>query len=577
MKSNRKENRVAHQKPIRLWPGILLVIVQWLISIILPRVIPVPEMIMYGLLGGLFLGLMIIVWWLFFSRTPRLERWITLIFIIVVMFATSFFIDESIITGNMGLMYIFHAVPVMCLALVAWATVTCHLSNTTRRFALIITILLASGAWILLRTDGIDGAGLPDFNWRWASTHEDRMLEKADYGSSEKPSIKVTLAPAAEWPGFRGPDRDGIIKGIQIESDWEKETPEELWRKPVGPGCSSFAISGKLFFTQEQRGEYEIVSCYDLLSGEPVWQHSDEVRFWDSHAGAGPRSTPTLVGNRVYTLGGTGILNSLDARTGSLLWSRDAAADAGVNVLTWGFTGSPLVVNDAVIVALAGKLVAYDTLNGQPLWFGPDGGSSYSSPQLLTLSGIPQVLMMSGTGVIGVEPASGEILWEYPWPKADHILQPAYIENNDLLLSDEYKGIRRISVTWNGDEYSTEEVWISSEMNVNFNDHVINKGYAYGFNGPALACIDLSNGKRLWKGDRYRGWLLLLADQDLLLVLSERGKLALVRATPEKFTELAQLKAIDGKTWNHPALAGDVLLVRNSREMAAFRLPLAGN
>ncbi|TSA28961.1 MAG: hypothetical protein D4R67_02925 [Bacteroidetes bacterium] len=578
MLSKRKQvqtDKPIQRKPLRLWPGVVIVILQWLVWFVLPRIFPNDEMMMIGVVGSLAGVLAVIVWWVFFSRARWFERVGALLLMIVALYAVSFLLDKSIATSNMGLMFIMFSIPVMCLAFVIWAVATSRLSPSIRRVTMVVTILVAAGLWVFLRTDGMNGVGQHELNWRWAKTPEDRLLEQAGSQSSANMSVLVAEITSTEWPGFRGPDRDGIVGGLKIGTNWSAHPLKELWRRPVGPGCSSFAIRGNACYTQEQRGEYELVSCYNLTTGEPLWQHRDSVRFWDSHAGAGPRSTPTLAGDRICTLGGTGLLNVLNADDGSLIWTRNAAADAGVKVLTWGFTSSPLVVGDVVIIALAGKLAAYDVQSGQPLWFGPDGGSGYSSPHLVTIEGVPQVLLMSASGMISVDPATGKQLWEYPWPIEDRILQPALIGHADLLLSQEYTGVRRVSVSQQGDGYSIKELWTSDKMKVNFNDHVIHKGYAYGFDGPSLACLDLKDGKRMWKGDRYRGWILLLADQNLLLVLSEKGDLALVEATPDKFTELARIKAIGGKTWNHPALAGNVLLVRNSLEMAAFRLPPA--
>jgi outer membrane protein assembly factor BamB len=320
-----------------------------------------------------------------------------------------------------------------------------------------------------------------------------------------------------------------------------------------------------------------MVTCYKLNTGEPVWRHSDSARFWDSHAGAGPRSTPTLQNGRVYTLGATGILNVLDANSGALVWSRNAASDAGVKIQPWGNTSSPLVIDSIVIVALSGKLATYDIANGKPLWFGPDGGNSYSSPHLITIDSVRQVLMMSQSGALSVNPANGKPLWKYSWPMDGRILQPAVISDGELLLAGEDKGVCRILVTHTDGIWAVKELWKSAEMILNFNDFVIHKGYAYGFDGPRIACLDIKDGKCEWKGDPYRGWLLLLADQDLLLVLTEKGAVALVEANPDHFKEPGKIQAIKGKTWNHPALVGDVLVVRNNLEMAAFKLALKGS
>ncbi len=383
---------------------------------------------------------------------------------------------------------------------------------------------------------------------------------------------------AAEWPGFRGPGRDGVVRGTKIGTDWAAAPPVELWRQPVGPGWSSFAVRGDLLYTQEQRGEDEVVSCYKVSTGEPVWRHRDATRFWESNAGAGPRATPTLSEGRLFTLGATGIVNALNAIDGSVEWSRNAASDTGVQVPGWGFAGSPLVFQDLVVVATAGRLVAYDAATGDPRWMGPKGGWGYSSPHLAKLGGVAQVLLLNGAGVISLSPTDGELLWEHGW-RSDGIVQPSLTEEGDLLigsgsgLAGAASGTLRIAVSRQGGGWNVQERWTSIALKPYFNDFVVHRGHAYGFDGSLLACLDLADGKRIWKGGRYgHGQLVLLPDQDLLLVLSEQGELALVGATPDGFTELARVPALEGKTWNHPVLVDDILLVRNDREMAAFRL-----
>jgi len=573
MNLNRKQEKSSDtlkRQSLRLLPGVIIVVLQWLLRFVVPMI--EPKAMIIGIFSGLLGGVAILVWWLFFSRAPRIEKWGALVLIILSLYVTSFLIDESISRANMGLMFIIHSIPVMSLAFVFWVVVSSRFSVVIRRVTMIITILLASGIWIFLRTNGMTGDGRQILGWRWAKTSEERLLTQTAKYSSEILSIDTNALSVAEWPGFRGRSRDGIVKGTNIRTDWSVSPPVELWRRPVGPGCSSFAVHGNLLYTQEQRGEYEAVSCYNLTDGKPLWVHQDKARFYEPHAGAGPRSTPILSENHIYTLGATGILNAMDRSDGSVIWSRNAVTDAGVKIPDWGITSSPLVLDTIVVVALAGKLAAFDKSTGEPVWYGPDGGSGYSSPQFLILNGVPQVIHMSKTGAVSVEPNTGKTIWEYPWEIQDRILQPSIIEGGDLLFSGENKSIRRISIMEVSDGYSIREIWNSNQIKVNFNDFVIHKGFAYGFDGPYLTCIDLSDGMRKWRGDRYRGFTLLLADQDVIVVLTEKGEVALVQAAPEKFIELSRFQALNGKTWSHPVIAGNILVVRNAQEMAAFRL-----
>jgi outer membrane protein assembly factor BamB len=462
------------------------------------------------------------------------------------------------------------------------------------------------------------GAG-SEIHWRWTPTAEERLLSQASDDPAptqtpanvEAPTVPVpqptpsatsaATSPAvnadkmsppsasprvavasndAEWPGFRGPDRDSSVHGVRIDTDWSRTPPVQLWRRAIGPGWSSFAVRGDLIYTQEQRGDDEIVSAYRMSTGEPVWRHRDAVRFWESNGGAGPRATPTLHHGDVYAFGATGILNALEAGSGKLLWSRNVAAETKTDVPGWGFASSPLVIDDVVIVAADATLVGYDVASGRPRWVGPVHQGSYSSPHRTTIDGIPQVLLLGGSGVTSLAPSTGTLLWEHRW-QGVAIVQPALTSDGVVINTiggTGGNGTRRLAVAHGPSGWKVEERWTSNGLKPYYNDFVVHKGYAFGFDGSILACVDIETGQRMWKGGRYgNGQLLLLADQDVLLVLSEDGNLALVAATPGEFKEIARVPAIEGKTWNHPVLVGDVLLIRNGEEMAAFRLSLASD
>jgi outer membrane protein assembly factor BamB len=623
----------TYRKPLRLWPGVVLAFIVVVARYVIPAIVP-EDAVMFelplgliGIFAGMLAALGIVLWWLLFSRAAWSERLTAIVLMIVAEFALRPLVHESIRTGNMGYMLVFYATPILSLAIVAWAVATRRLSDPLRRHAsLVVAIVLASVPFVLIRTAGVSGTGA-ELHWRWTPTPEDRLLAQANdepeapgvpaapaetpaEPSPTKPADKpaepppaaapakpepakpapVTTEPAAppaivrraEWPGFRGPNRDSVIRNVRINTDWSSSPPIVMWRRPIGPGWSSFAVQGDLLYTQEQRGEHEIVSCYKVSTGEPVWRHRNPVRFWESNAGAGPRGTPTLSNGRVYAFGATGILNALDAANGKLLWSRNAATDTGVAIPEWGFASSPLVIDDVVVIAVSGQLVAYDAGTGTQRWKGPKGGAGYSSPHLLTIDGVPQIVLLRGSRTISVAPGDGKLLWQHIQQPGAGIVQPALVSDGDVLITNADMmggvGMRRVSATKGPAGWTVEERWTSRGLKPYFNDFVVHKGHAYGFDGSILASIDLSTGERKWKGGRYgQGQMLLLADQDLLLVLSEDGDLALVKAIPDQFTEAARIPALDGKTWNHPVLVRDILLVRNGEEMAAFRLPVAGS
>ena len=620
-------------KPIRFWPGVVLAIVLLLARYVAPAL--VSDLEIFGLPFGvaamfaaLAAAVAIVLWWLLFSRVPWIERLSALALAILGFVVTLRLVDISIAGAAMGFWMYIQAIPVLALALVVWSVIADRLSIGGRRAALLAVIVLALVPWTLLRTSGTMGMG-SQLHWRWTPTPEERLLAQASdeptapvplpapapaapaettskepaaatpddkavtratNAAADAPNASKTVEPArtdpvraegarVEWPGFRGPNRDSVVHGVKINTDWSAAPPVEMWRRPIGPGWSSFAVRGELLYTQEQRGDDEIVGCYRLSTGEPVWRHRDAVRFYESNGGAGPRATPTLHQNRVFTFGATGILNALDAGTGKVVWSRNVATDTGRRIPDWGFASSPLIIDDVVIVAAAGTLAGYDIATGNQRWKGPSYGGSYSSPHRATLDGVVQAVLLGGPGVISVDPANGTVLWKHEWSPGP-IIQPALTEDGDILVNAIVAtggvGTRRLHVTRGSGGWNVEERWTSTGLKPYFNDFVVHEGHAFGFDNNILASINLKDGARNWKGGRYgNGQLMLLADQDLLLVISEEGELALVGATTDGYKELARFRALDGKTWNHPALVGDVLLVRNGEEMAAFRLPLA--
>ena len=599
---------VPTRQPLRLWPGIAIVALVWLTRVAAPIVGLSPwTEFMLRVLGGFAGAVAVLIWWLGFSRTSWVER-VGVVGVTAAVLAATLTIGDS----SMLVWVLWYAAPVLSLAAVVGAVLGRTLNDRKRLLVMAVAIALPGAATLVLRIPGVAGQGVAAFAWRWTETSEQRLLGRSDeprettlrqpvaagapttaVTSAAKPDLAVdatTLTPSPtatpvenaarliRWAGFRGADRNGTLPGVRIDTDWAVSPPVPIWRRPIGPGWASFAVRGNVLYTQEQRGDEEIVSAYSLTTGEPVWRHRDRVRLNDPMGGPGPRATPTLAGDRVYTMGSTGILNALDAQSGSVAWSRNLPMDLGTSIPTWGYSSSPLIVGDLVVVAVGGTLAAYSIGDGHPRWVGPAGGDSYSSPQLATIDGVSQVLLATTTGTTSVAPATGEALWTQPWntrlPMMP-IVQPAVLDDSTVLVGDNSSGLRRLDVKRRDSAWTVDERWVSNRLKPYFNDFVVHRGYAYGFDGAILAAVDLANGERKWKGGRYgQGQLVLLPDQDVLLVVCEDGDLALVKAVPDGLTEIARVPALSGKTWNHPVLVGDILLIRNGEEMAALRLAL---
>jgi outer membrane protein assembly factor BamB len=379
------------------------------------------------------------------------------------------------------------------------------------------------------------------------------------------------------WTDFRGPHRDGVYDEMPITTKWPSEGPERLWRKPVGGGYASFVVANGSAFTIEQRRDQEVLAAYDMASGRQIWANAWNASFQESMGGDGPRATPTWHDGRIYSLGAEGEFRCIEDKNGRTVWSRNILRDSGAPNLQWGMAASPLVVDNAVIVVPGGpdgkSVMAYDKTTGEPLWHALNDKAAYTAPMLVDLAGQRQILVVTATRAAGLT-KTGKLLWEFPWATEYDInaSQPVLTGPDSFIISAGYgHGAALVRITKSGDAFSANAVWQNTRMKNKFTSSVLHEGHLYGLDEAILACIDVSTGDLKWKGGRYGYGQLLLASGHLI-VATEDGDVALVRATPEKHDELARFSAVEGKTWNHPAIAGGVLLVRNATEMSAFRI-----
>jgi outer membrane protein assembly factor BamB len=567
----------------RIWPGTIIVALMWA-AILVPGQIPalqgtrfqVNTMLFGSMIGAGAVGL----WWLFASRVHWTDRLLLLLVFGTSAFTVMYLAHPSFIYMNYG--PIIRGLPMGSSALVLWLWLTPRMSWPARRLGAALAILLAWAYCDLVRLDGVWGDFQPQVSWRWELKPEQRYAAylAARKGAATAAVEKAVALRPGDWPGFRGADRDGRLNGVQIATDWKAWPPKQLWKQPIGPGWSSYAVVGDRAYTQEQRENDEAVVCYDVNTGAEVWNHVDATRFYEEIGGAGPRSTPTFADGKLYTFGANGKLNCLDPATGKPVWSRDVAADSGAKVPKWGFSSSPLVAQGIVTVFAGGpdgkSVLGYHASSGELAWSAGDGTDGYSSPHLEHLHGVDQIVVASDKGLTAFEPAGGKVLWKHDWTMDQtmpRVAQPTPIGDSDVLLGTQMVGMRRVHVGHEGDAWSQSQVWETKAIKPYYNDLVVYKDHAYGFDGNFFTCVALEDGKSKWRARGYgNGQVLLLADQGLLLISTEKGEIALVRATPERHQELGRFKAIEGKTWNHPVLSHGKLLIRNGEEAACFQI-----
>jgi len=536
---------------------------------------------MSRLVAGSLVILVFLVWWWTNRRIRFGDRLFGFATLVVTGAIAAVFCHSSV--GGFALLL--GPLPALLSVWIVWMLLSRRMSPLVQRVGLVVAVSLVWTYFTLIHIDGLTGDLRPSVRWRWSSTPEQAYSAQREQwkGKQENLAIPNGIVRAArgDWPGFRGPNRDSAVHGFRMRTDWKVKPPVLAWRHLVGPGWSSMVVIGDRLFTQEQHGDMEAVVCYNALTGKELWSHEYAGRFWEATAGVGPRASPCFAHGRIYALGCTGMLNCLDAASGKWLWGHDVRDDSSAAIPPWGFTSSPVVVENLLIVFAGGSgaknLLAYDVQSGEPKWTAPAGETSYGSPQPVKIAGKEQVLLFSNRGLTAVDTAKGAVLWEYlaelP-PAAPRSIQPQLLGKDRVLIASEGDlGLALLDVKKDGDNWTATRCWASRELKPAFNDFVVHEGHAYGFDGRIFGCVELETGARCWKEGRYgQGQVLLLADQSLLLVLSETGEVILVKADPKKSEVLGRFHAIQGKTWNHPVIAHGRLYVRNAEEMACYQL-----
>ncbi len=555
-------------QPLRAWPIATLAALYWIFQIVVALAeMPVFARFLSGALSALAFLIVFIILWSSNGTLPGRTRWSGIGLLFGGAAAGIALAHSSYEPGG----FLMASLPYVLTGVAIWLAAARHRRTAQSKAVLAAVFLIGFGAFDLVRWEGLDGRLHSSISWRWSRTPEQTFL--ATKGAVEAVPQKPWSLKPGDSPEYRGVLRDGVVRGLKID----RMEPEAAWKRRVGPGWSGVIVVDGRVVTQEQRGDVEAVVCYDVETGKELWSHGEAARFSEGISGAGPRATPTFRDGRLYTLGATGVVACLDAATGNAIWTRDLGKEA-TPPPQWGNSASPLVVDGKVIVFVGGAaargVVALSASDGSPRWSKLGGKESYSSLQLLQVRGKPQLLAQDVQGLSGLAVADGAVLWQRPNPNSAVIpmLQAGALDDHRVVVTDG-AGLALLDLIEEGGKWSAAELWTTQKFRPYFCNFVLRDGHLYGLDDGVLACLDLKDGSRVWKKGRYgSGQVLLLADAGLLVVLSEKGELALVEARPQEPGDVVRVPALEGKTWAHPTVAQDRLIVRNGAEMACFRL-----
>ncbi|MDE2887820.1 MAG: PQQ-binding-like beta-propeller repeat protein [Gemmatimonadota bacterium] len=395
-------------------------------------------------------------------------------------------------------------------------------------------------------------------------------------------SVLLCFSPArADWSQWLGPDRTGISTETGFLKTWPKDGPDVLWKKNLGVGFSGISVADGRVFTMFAEGDDEFVVCLNEESGDEIWRFRTGGMFEEWQGGDVPRSQPTVDGKRVYVLGAEGTLYALKAENGDTTWTVDLVDGLGGRFPRFGFSTSPLVEGDLLFLEAAtrnGTFLALRRNDGKVAWASQKDVASYSSPIAVDLAGARQVIYFSGQAVVGLSPADGSLYWRYPWKTSYdlNIATPILVPPDQVFISSGYDhGAALLRIEAGSDGFSATRVWESRRMKNHFGTSVLVGDYLYGFDNAILKCIEARTGKEQWKHRGYGKGALIYADGHLLL-MSDNGRLALAKATPEGFEERAGAQVLSGRSWTMPTLANGRVFVRDMRKIVCLDLRSGG-
>lgn len=381
-----------------------------------------------------------------------------------------------------------------------------------------------------------------------------------------------------EWPQFLGPSRNGISSETGLAKSWATTGPKVLWRTPLGDGYSSVVISKGRGYTLFSKGDDEFVICVDAKSGKEIWRVRSDSTFKDTN-GNGPRSTPAIHGEAVYALGARGKLHALNVKNGKSLWRHDLKKEFNsVGPSDGGYASSPLIEGEMLLIEAGGAggnaFVAFNKKSGQLIWKAESDSAGFSSPVAYTINGQRQIIFFSGDGAVAVAPENGKTLWRLPWKTSYNVnaALPLFVPPDKVFISSGYDvGATLLRLKNENGSMAFEEIWKNKSMQNIFPTSILQGNYLYGFDRGTLKCMDVNTAEEKWKQRGFGVGSLIYADGHLI-VLSDKGKLVLIEATPEGYKEKASAEILEGRCISVPALANGRLYLRNTKELVCVDL-----
>lgn len=372
---------------------------------------------------------------------------------------------------------------------------------------------------------------------------------------------------ALDWERWRGPELNGVSSETNWNTQWPVEGPRQLWKAAVGIGFSSVSVSHGAVYTMGNAEGRDTVFCFEVDSGNLLWKHSYPCGLRPQYYEGGPSSTPTIDGDRVYTLGKEGQLFCFERLTGKILWQKDLLKDFRIQLPRWAFAGSPLVDGDMLILNAGEAGTSLNKLTGEVVWQSGKGPAGYATPVPVNVSSQRCVLLFASKALLCVGVKDGQELWRYPWVTHwDLNVADPIVAGDRVLISSFDQG----SAVLRFDSRGATEVWHNKNLANHFNSSVLFNGYVYGVDGntdkpPAdLRCVDFATGELQWRQAGLGFGALMICDGKLV-ILSDKGELVIARADPKGFAQIARAQVLGGKCWITPVLSNGRIYCRNAQ------------